>query len=148
MAPSIRAAQPADLPRLRDVYRRSSLSNAGDRPHLLAHPEALQLAEAPVHEGRTIVATREGTVVGFATADERDGALELVDLFVDPDETRRGIGSSLVRAVRERATSVGATRVEVTGNPHALAFYERAGFVVVGDAETEFGPALRLHLTV
>ena len=32
----IRDASPGDMPALRDVFRRSSLSNDGDRPNLLA----------------------------------------------------------------------------------------------------------------
>jgi hypothetical protein len=38
----IREAVPADTAVLRDVYRRSSLSNDGDRASLLANPEVLE----------------------------------------------------------------------------------------------------------
>ena len=37
----IRLGTPADLAAAADVYRRASLSNAGDRDNLLAHPEYL-----------------------------------------------------------------------------------------------------------
>jgi len=49
----IRDASPGDMPALRDVFRRSSLSNDGDRPNLLAHPEVLELGDRAVREGRT-----------------------------------------------------------------------------------------------
>jgi hypothetical protein len=39
----IRLGTSADLPACSDVYRRASLSNAGDRDNLLAHPEYLIL---------------------------------------------------------------------------------------------------------
>ena len=60
---TIRTAQPADVDMLRDVYRRASLSNDGDRADLLANPDALTFAEAPVHEGRTRVALEDSEVL-------------------------------------------------------------------------------------
>jgi hypothetical protein len=42
----------------------------------------------------------------------------------------------------------GTRRIEVTANPHALGFYEKAGFVVAHDVRTRFGPASRMHLDV
>jgi len=79
----IRLGTPADLPAAAGVYRRASLSNAGDRDNLLAHPEYLMLGPAGLIEGRTYVAVEDGSVVGFATWAEADGTIELEDLFVD-----------------------------------------------------------------
>ena len=87
----IRPGVLADLAAVRDVYRRASLSNAGDRANLLAHPEHLILRPEGLNEGRTLVAEQDGSVVGFATWADADGVTELEDLFVDPDWTRRGI---------------------------------------------------------
>ena len=78
---------PADLPAASDVYRSASLSNAGDRDNLLAHPEHLILGPEGLNEGRTLVAEQDGSVVGFATWADADGVTELEDLFVDPDWT-------------------------------------------------------------
>jgi acetyltransferase (GNAT) family protein len=80
----IRLGVPADLPAASEVYRRASLSNAGDRANLLAHPEYLVLGPGGLAEGRTYVAEEEGLLVGFATWIEADGVVELEDLFVDP----------------------------------------------------------------
>ena len=63
----IRLGTPADLPAAASVYRRASLSNAGDRDNLLAHPEYLILRPEGLAEGRTYVAEEDGSVVGFAT---------------------------------------------------------------------------------
>jgi hypothetical protein len=52
----IREAVPADLPGLRDVYRRSSLSNQGDRESLLANPDVLEFPGPAAGDGRTRVA--------------------------------------------------------------------------------------------
>ena len=52
----IRDAQPGDAAAVSDVYRRSSLSNHGDRDQLLAHPDSLVFDAASVrrrtHPGR------------------------------------------------------------------------------------------------
>ena len=93
----IRDAEIADLAALNAVYRRSSLSNDGDRALLLAHPEVLVLSAASLEQGRMRVAAVERTVVGFVTTSVHDDHLELDALFVDPDWMRRGIAVDLVR---------------------------------------------------
>jgi len=140
--PLIRVAVHADLGALRDLYRRSSLSNAGDRASLLAHPEALEFAGDAVGEGLTRVAVVDGRIVGFATL-LGDGELE--DLFVDPDWMRRGIGRALVLDAVVLAPAHGLDRIEVTANGEALDFYESVGFVFDGEVETAFGRGSRMH---
>jgi hypothetical protein len=52
------------------------------------------------------------------------------------------IGHDALATIKAR----GMTRIDVTANPHALAFYEAVGFVVDGVAKTEFGVGTRMHL--
>jgi GNAT superfamily N-acetyltransferase len=139
----IRVGTPADLPAAGDVYRRASLSNAGDRDNLLAHPEYLILAPEGLAEGRTYVAEEDGSVVGFASWAEGDGTFELEDLFVDPDWRRRGIAAALVDRIGDVLRAQGVRSLEVTANPHAQGFYTAAGFVDCGIAETALGPGHR-----
>jgi ribosomal protein S18 acetylase RimI-like enzyme len=142
----IRLGTSADLAAASGVYRRASLSNAGDRDNLLAHPDYLILGPAGLAEGRTHVAEQDGTVVGFATWSESDGTIELEDLFVDPDYMRRGIATELVLRITDVLRARGTERLEVTANPHAMAFYRSAGFTDYGTAETELGTAPRMVL--
>ena len=143
----VRTAGADDLPGLREVFRRSSLSNAGEVEVLLAHPEVLDLPDVHVLAGRTRVAVgAEGAVVGFATLVGGGTALELEDLFVDPDRQRTGVATVLVADAVALARGAGAARIEVTGNPHAVAFYERAGFERDGEVATELGTGIRMHL--
>jgi GNAT superfamily N-acetyltransferase len=147
---SIRTAALEDLAALRGVFRRASLSNEGDREVLLANRTALELPDGNVIEGRTRLATSsDGTVVGFATGvPHTDSALELDDLFVDPAHRRRGIARALLGDLAASARRDGITHIEVTANPHADRFYREVGFVVVGHADTEFGPAVRMRLAI
>ena len=145
----IRLGTPADQPACADVYRRASLSNAGDRDNLLAHPEYLILGPEGLAEGRMYVAEEDGSVVGFATwAAQADGTIELEDLFVDPDWRRRGIATALVSYVVGVLRARGVRCLEVTANPHAEGFYSAAGFIDCGVAETVFGASARKRLTI
>src|SRR4051812_38535241 len=97
---STRMATADDLGALREVFRRSSLSNAGDRANLLASPEALHWTGDGIAEGRTRVAVDDdGRILGFATVVDMVGGQELEDLFVDPDAMRQGVASQLVEDV-------------------------------------------------
>jgi GNAT superfamily N-acetyltransferase len=146
--PVIRLGVPADLAAASDVYRRASLSNAGDRANLLAHSEYLVLGPEGLAEGRTHVATDEGSLVGFATWSQADGIYELADLFVDPAWRRRGIAAALVDRIANLLRARGVQRLEVTANPHALEFYRAAGFTDCGGADTAFGAAQRMVLAI
>jgi GNAT superfamily N-acetyltransferase len=144
----IRDAEPPDMDVLKDVFRRSALSNEGDRANLLANPDALEFASDAVNDGRTRVAVVDDRIVGFATTVAAGDALELDDLFVDPDWMKRGVGRVLVLDVAAIAHRRGVRRVDVTANEHALAFYAKAGFLLDHDVETRFGSAARMHLEV
>lgn len=144
--PVIRTAEFGDLDAVRSLFRRSSLSNDGDREVLLANPDALVFDPAPIRAHRTRVAVDDGRLVGFATTCPRGEIDELEDLFVDPERMRRGIATALVADATAIARARGASCIEVTANGHALDFYVTVGFVVSGDAETPFGPAVRMRL--
>ena len=145
----IRLGTLADLPAAASVYRRASLSNAGDRDNLLAHPEYLVLGPDGLAAGRTYVAEEDdGTVVGFATWARAGGVMELEDLFVDPDWRRRGIATALLARIVDAVRAQGAGCLEVTANPHAEEFYRAAGFTDWGIAETELGTGRRKRLSL
>jgi GNAT superfamily N-acetyltransferase len=142
----IRDAVPGDIDALRRVFRRSSLSNDSDRITLLAHPEVLELSDLAVRQGRTRAAVTHHVIAGFATWLAAGDVTEIEDLFVDPEWMGQGAGQALVADLIAAARRRGARRVEVTANQDALAFYAKAGFVPAGTAETQFGPAPRMHL--
>jgi GNAT superfamily N-acetyltransferase len=146
----IRAACAGDLPALRDLFRRSSLSNEGDRALLLARPEVLELPDEGITGGRTRVAVgADDEILGFITTRVVDPCvLEIEDLFVDPGWMRTGIASRLVVDLLATAGGNGVRRLEVTANPHAVGFYRRVGFVHGDDSETRLGGAPRMYLAV
>jgi len=64
-------------------------------------------------------------------------------LFVEPDLWRKGIGKALVDAATLLARRRGLS-LSVVANSAAREFYEKCGLTVEGEAQTRFGPALRM----
>jgi ribosomal protein S18 acetylase RimI-like enzyme len=85
------------------------------------------------HLLQTIVAEREGRVVGFATyvLDRGRGIASIGDNAVHPASQGRGIGSMLQREVDRRMRAEGFTRFEVSTFSHDLParrVYEKLGY--------------------
>jgi N-acetylglutamate synthase-like GNAT family acetyltransferase len=141
----IRNAESTDMDDVQGVFRRASMSNENDRELLQEHPEWLTLSDLGVFEERTRVAVDEnGIITGFATHLISDGVVELEDLFVDPPRMREGIAAALVLDICSRMHQLGFESLEVTANPHAMAFYEHVGFVANQTVDTAGYPALRM----
>lgn len=143
----VRWASLGDVPALKAVYRRASLSNEGDLPLYVAHPELLDWPSDGAEEGRTRVAVADDRVIGFATLSYASHGAELEDMFVDPDWMRRGIGRTLVEDIAAVASHRGYGVIEVDANPHALAFYTEVGFTVVGEVAVAYGTGTRMRRT-
>jgi len=146
---TIRPAEPGDSGVLEELQRRASLHGEAYRAQLLAHPDAIELDEAAIAAGLVRVAWVDGRRTGFsAVRPVVHGDCELDGLFVEPDAMGRGVGRALVDDVGRRARRAGAYRIVVIANPQAVGFYERLGFGTGPSAETRFGPAHWMHLTV
>ncbi|HTF62037.1 MAG TPA: GNAT family N-acetyltransferase [Edaphobacter sp.] len=140
----IRCAIISEQKELEALQLRASLTNAGDRDALLAHPDAIELHIDQIAAGAVFVSERNGVIVGFAALLPRpDGDVELDGLFVDPDARRRGVGRSLVDYCVQIVRALC-----VIGNPHAYDFYNACGFNVVGTIETRFGPGILMRKMV
>jgi N-acetylglutamate synthase-like GNAT family acetyltransferase len=145
----IRRAVISEQKELEALQLRASLTNAGDRDALLAHPDAIELPIDQIAAGAVFVSERNGAIVGFAALLPRpDGNLELDALFVDPDVRRCGVGRSLVDHCVQIVRAQGSAALCVIGNPHAYDFYSACGFNVVGTTQTRFGSGLLMQKMV
>lgn len=138
-AVTIRLARQDERDALEALQRRASLALSDYREQLEANPDAVHLPPAQIANGQVLVAETSGRVAGFAAivGGELDG------LFVEPALWRQGIGEALVDAATHEARRKGLA-VTVVANPAAREFYERCGFAFEGEAQTRFGPALRM----
>jgi [ribosomal protein S18]-alanine N-acetyltransferase len=79
--------------------------------------------------------TESQRVIGFVIARRMADELEILNLAVEGDFRRRGIGSQLLEAALEQARSSGTERalLEVrASNAAAIAFYEHHRFALTG----------------
>ena len=136
---TIRPARAEEREDLEALQRRASMALPEYRAQLEAHPDAIDLPAEQIAKGQVLVAELDGCVAGFAAL--VDG--ELDGLFVEPELWRRGVGTALVREAAHEARRKGRS-LAVTAGPSARKFYESCGFTVEGEAETRFGPALRM----
>jgi len=77
---------------------------------------------------QTIVAVADTRIVGFS--EFVDGTV-LDMLYVDPDVSRRGVGSALIAQIVSLARDDGASAVETYASLTARPLFERHGFVVI-----------------
>jgi GNAT superfamily N-acetyltransferase len=142
----IRGATASERAALEDLQRRSSDVWEEYREQLAANPDAIELPKAFIDDGWVRVAVAgDDRPIGFSVVIPSAGSThELDGLFVEPAQLNRGVGRALVDDAAARAARAGAASLEVTAGP-AQGFYERVGFTHFGDAETRFGPAVRMR---
>jgi putative acetyltransferase len=122
----------ADAPILADILRASIEQLTTDD-----YTEAQQSAWASaaddeqafsVHLAKrlTLVATLEGSAVGFASLEEDD---HVAMLYVHPAVARRGVGTMLVDALEKLSAARGTTRLTADASETARPFFEHRGYV-------------------
>ncbi len=128
----VRPASPRDYPRIPPLVEAA----------FGRHDEGLLVQELREHGDIALeyVATDREELIGHVLMSRLlspTGCLALAPLSVHPDRQRKGIGSTLVRAITEAAEEQGWTAAFVLGNPH---YYGRFGYEVepADDFDTPF----------
>jgi len=140
---TIRLARLDEREALEALQWRASLALEEHREQLEANPDAIELPIAMIERDEVFVAELDGRVVGFTVLFNGEVEAELDGLFVEPGHWRTGIGSALVDVATHEARKNGLTLM-VIANPSAQQFYEKCGFVLEGEVQTRFGPALKM----
>jgi ribosomal-protein-alanine N-acetyltransferase len=121
---SLKAIGFSDLPQVIAIERRSFPS-----PWSLA----MFVLELSKPSSICLAAVQDRRIVGFVICARYDEALHVMDVAVDPDSRRAGVGSALLEAVIARAGEDANYTLEVrVSNAGAIALYERYGFRAVG----------------
>ena len=135
----LRIARPSEAQALTELAIRSKRGWGYDErfmelvmPDMIVHPEYLLT-------GRGIVAEDSGTVVGYAIVKVDGKRAFLRDLFVEPNRQRRGIGKALFLKALCYALRMGVELLTLSGDPNAVAFYERMGMRKVGEELSRVG---------
>jgi putative acetyltransferase len=129
---ALRPFLPADAPVLREIFRDSIEDLTADN-----YTEAQQEAWASAADDLgafktklsghlTLVATLEGSPVGFASLEGKD---KIDMLYVHPAATGQGVGAMLVDALEKLAGARGTERLTVDASDSARGFFEKRGYV-------------------
>jgi|SRR5689334_18603283 putative acetyltransferase len=122
----------ADASLLREIFR-DSIEELTSDDYTEAQQEAWASAADDVGEFRdklsgqlTLVATLEGSPVGFASLEDKD---KIDMLYVHPAATEQGIGSMLIDALEKLAAARGTAKLSVDASDSARGFFEKRGYV-------------------
>lgn len=119
---SIRAAQPADLAQVYDIWYAADIAGSdsppprGPLPPIYAHERAT---------GRMFIAAQGGRAVAFGSSVTRGAITFLTELFVRPEVQSQGIGAALLRRTVPADAPIRCTLA--SRDYRALALYTRAG---------------------
>jgi [ribosomal protein S18]-alanine N-acetyltransferase len=123
-AVEIRRLTFADLPQVVAIERRAFTT-----PWSLA----MFVLELSKPSGVCLAAEVESELVGYSVCSRYDTVWHLMNIAVEPDWRRRGIGSALLQALLERVGDDAQLTLEVRrSNQGAVVLYERFGFRSVG----------------
>ena len=111
------------------------------------HARPLLAGQLEGPESSFLVACERERVVGHGFAYLRAPATLIISrLYILPGDQGRGIGLRLLGALQERHPAAATLRLFVAaGNPRAVAFYRREGFVVVADGIEEGARVLHME---
>jgi putative acetyltransferase len=128
----LRPFLPADALLLREIFR-DSIEELTSDDYTEAQQEAWASAAGDTDDFReklstqlTLVATLEGSPVGFASLEGKD---KIDMLYVHPAATGQGVGAMLVDALEKLATSRGAAKLIVDASDSARGFFEKRGYI-------------------
>ena len=129
---ALRPFLPADAALLREIFR-DSIEDLTTDDYTEAQQEAWASAADDVGEFRsklaerlTLVATLEGSPVGFASLEGKD---KIDMLYVHPAATGQGVGAMLVDALEKLAGARGTAKLTVDASDSARGFFEKRGYI-------------------
>jgi ribosomal-protein-alanine N-acetyltransferase len=91
---------------------------------------------------RFLVARQHGRIVGCAIGDRNGGQARVINICVDPDYQRRGIGAQLLRALDAAIPAGDMVLMVESENETAKALYRREGYKDVGVSKNYYGRGL------
>lgn len=88
---------------------------------------------------RFVVARRGRELLGCAIGDRQGRQARVINLAVDPDVRRRGIGAALLAALEAALPGGDVILMVEADNPAAQALYRAAGYAAVGQSADYYG---------
>jgi putative acetyltransferase len=128
---ALRPYLPQDAPMLAEIFRASVEElteddyNPAQQEAWAASADDLEAFAARLGKHLTLIATMEGSAVGFISL---DAPTEIGLLYVHPALAGQGIGKMLCDAVEKLSAARGVSHLSVDASDTAREFFERRGF--------------------
>ncbi len=129
---ALRPFLPDDTPLLREIFR-DSIEELTAEDYTPAQQDAwASVANDLAEFGKklsgqlTLIATMEGSPVGFASLEGKD---KIDMLYVHPAATGQGVAAMLVDALEKLAGARGTVKLIVNASDSARGFFEKCGYV-------------------
>jgi len=100
-------------------------------------PQQLAKEQADIHIASYLDGELVGCVVLTAVDGSHGSVVKLRQMAVDPDRQGRGIGGQIVSFAEKLAAKRGCREIILHARETATPFYQRAGYVPVGEIFTE-----------
>ena len=129
---ALRPFLPEDAPLLAEIFR-AAIAELTSDDYSEAQQEAWASAAEDVGEfGKdlasqlTLIATLEGSPIGFASLEGKD---KIGMLYVHPAVAGQGVGAMLIDALEKLAGGRGVANLKVDASDSARGFFEKRGYV-------------------
>jgi len=100
-----------------------------------------------ISKNKVVVVERDGSAIGFySLAQLSETDIELVHLFVEPQEIGFGYGRQLFRDAIENAKGLGYQSFLIKSDPYAAGFYTAMGATRIGEVKSAIRPLRSLPL--
>ncbi len=141
---NLRPVRPGELALLSDLCLRSKASWGYDADFMAACRAELTLRPDELDTTHLQVADDPSGPAGLVQMAIEEGRADLLKLFVEPAQQRRGIGRLLMAWAVETARHRGADEMDIVADPGAVPFYLRLGASESGWAPSDSIPGRRL----
>jgi GNAT superfamily N-acetyltransferase len=131
----IRRARADEGERLREIARTSKGYWGYDTERISEWVAGLDLSPEGLGKKEFYVADVDGRVVGWSAIIQKGDVCWLDDLWIEPGWIGKGVGTQMFRHALARGHELGAARIELEAERHAIGFYEKMGARYVRDSE-------------
>jgi GNAT superfamily N-acetyltransferase len=131
----VRRVRPEEGERLREIALTSKGYWGYDPQPIDEWVAGLDVSPEGLRKKEYYVAEVDGRVVGWSAIKLRGEVCWLDDLWIEPPYIGKGIGTKMFEHAVARGRELGAARVELEAERHAVGFYEKMGARYVRDSE-------------
>lgn len=108
------------------------------RPHLI-------ITDSYIQDWPFGILEVKGKICGYFSLKTIDGEHRLDNLWIEPDEVRKGYGSLLIEKAMEKAKELGWNSIRMAVDKYGVGFYEKHGGKIIGKVQSRLGNEIFLN---